>query len=73
MTQPGPADLPHQLTVVPAQPARWSAAKTATAAAIVIGLSSAGAIGAAVALPQEQNAGGFPGRVIQGPGGIPAQ
>jgi hypothetical protein len=52
--EPGSADQAHagsETPPPPSKPARWSGRKTAVAAALAIGLTSAGAVAAAAALP----------------------
>lgn len=61
-----PAELPPPRTAPALRQPRWSGKKTAVAAALAIGLSSAGAITASAAVPSGTGAGhgvGGPGRI----------
>lgn len=63
----GPASPPPPVQSVAESGGRWDARKTAIVAALAIVLCSAGAIGAAAALPRDQGMGDFgggPGRVF---------
>ena len=67
MPYAAPADsLPVPATAPALNPPTWSGRKTAVAAALAIGISSMGAVGAAAALPSGSASQSGPGQFRQG-------